>query len=333
MFDRIITHDDFDGVISAALTAFVYHIDRFEFAGPRTITDNRFPITDADVVCDLPCPSEVGLWFDHHVGNLEDLGYLGRSASDIPGRFDEKPSCARVIFDHFASEGLPARFAPMVDEADRIDSFDWRSIEDWRAETPGKTLDAAIKLMDANRRDRFRFLERLVRALRDGELQTVATLDWVASRAQAYAEQEEAMVQKVQADAVFLEADPRHEIVILDRTRHNQQDPIVKNLAYLCFPESLAVIEVKNRFRRGVKTNDLSLSMSLSLVLNGQPHGKDVGEIMRRLNIGDGHAGAGAGTLDCASKAEMLKEKDRVLAKIYEYWSDMSHELPATSPQ
>ncbi|MCK5147371.1 hypothetical protein KAR48_11480 [bacterium] len=326
MYDRIITHDDFDGIISAALASNILKIDRYEFAGPRTISDNRFPITESDVVCDLPCPSEVGLWFDHHAGNVEDLSYLGRSPEDIPGRFDTKPSCARVVFEHFTSE-FPERFTAMVDEADRIDSFDWHSIEDWRAETPGKVVDGAIKLKSGERRERFAFLARLVSALRDGELQAVSELAWVRTRYDAHVAEEISMKEKIERDASFLDMDTGREIVILDRTHHKNQDPINKNLAYLIYSEALAVIEIKSRFRRGIKTNDIAFSMSLSLNLNEKEHGKDVGEIMRRLNIGDGHKGAGAGTIDCASKDAMLTQKDRILNKIFKYWKEMPYEL------
>jgi hypothetical protein len=95
---------------------------------------------------------------------------------------------------------------------------------------------------------------------------------------------------------------------------------VVKNLAYLLYPEALAVLEVQNRFERGVKTNHLNFSMSLSLRLTGADHKKDVGEIMRSLNLGDGHAGAAAGSISCRSKAEMLKKKEEILQKILNIW-------------
>ena len=65
--------------------------------------------------------------------------------------------------------------------------------------------------------------------------------------------------------------------------------------------------------------------MSLSLNLNGKDHGKDVGEIMRSLNIGDGHRGAGAGIVDCSTKNAMIKKKDAILKKILEIWRSQSN--------
>jgi hypothetical protein len=72
---------------------------------------------------------------------------------------------------------------------------------------------------------------------------------------------------------------------------------------------------------QGVKSNHLGLSMSLSINGNRQNQSKNIGEIMRSLNIGDGHPGAAAGQIRCKSKQEMLKKKKELLQKIYRIWS------------
>jgi len=73
-------------------------------------------------------------------------------------------------------------------------------------------------------------------------------------------------------------------------------------------------------FRQKRKTNDLAFSMSLSPSLELGSSEKDVGEIMRSLNMGDGHRGAGAGRVQCKSKAEMMKQKEQILQKILCMW-------------
>jgi hypothetical protein len=65
-----------------------------------------------------------------------------------------------------------------------------------------------------------------------------------------------------------------------------------KKLVGLVFPTARGFVEMKPVFRGGRKTHDISVSLSLAL---GAPAGKDVGEIVRELNIGDGHSGAAAG--------------------------------------
>ena len=41
---------------------------------------------------------------------------------------------------------------------------------------------------------------------------------------------------------------------------------------------------------------------------------------MRSLNMGDGHRGAGAGRIQCKSKAEMVKQKEQILKRILGMW-------------
>ena len=323
MYERIITHDDFDGIVSAAICSHVFGIHEFKFAGPRTITESKIMITEEDIVCDLPYPLTCGLWFDHHQGNMEELKYRGIDPDEIDGCFAFEPSCSRVVYDYFSrTEKLPPHFQEMVQEADIIDSFAYRSIDEWRKETPGKVIDSTIKLRSAERRERIRSMQRLVHLLRDQELSVVAELPEVQERYHQFRAEEEQMIEQIRQDATFLPEDKNRELINIDLTKHNRQPTIVKNLAYLVYPEASGVIEIKNRFRKEVKTNDLSFSMSLSLNLNEVEHGKDVGEIMRILNIGDGHSGAGAGTIDCSSKDEMLRKKQEILSRIYRIWSD-----------
>ena len=83
-FDKIVTHNDFDGIVSASLCVWVLNIQRVIFAGPLTITQSRITITEKDVVCDLPYPLQCGLWFDHHEGNAEELKYRMIDLKSIP---------------------------------------------------------------------------------------------------------------------------------------------------------------------------------------------------------------------------------------------------------
>ncbi len=326
MFRRIVTHNDFDGLVSGALCAWAYNIDTFFFTGPRSISESRIAVTSGDIVCDLPYPLECGLWFDHHPGNAEELTYRNINLTEIPGRFASEPSCARVVMTYLAEEkSLPGHFADMVAEADIIDAFAYTSIEDWRSPTPGKLIENTLKLHAENRRERDTYMADLIHALRDHSLEDVAELDQVREWSDRYQAQEEQMIEQIRQDAGFLPDDVDREIVVIDLTCHNRQPVIVKNLAYLIFPDALGVIEIKNRFHGTVKSNDLSFSMSLSLNLNGKGYGIDVGEIMRQLNIGDGHQGAGAGVLPCRLKDEMQRKKVDTLKHIMRIWRTQSH--------
>ncbi|MBI5446048.1 MAG: hypothetical protein HY900_33155 [Deltaproteobacteria bacterium] len=319
-YRSIVTHNDFDGLGSAALCSWAYQVNKILFTGPVDIYNRRFPITRAEIVCDLPCPGECGLWFDHHQGNAEDLRQRGIDPGSIPGRFAPEKSCGRVVLNHLLAEGrtLPAHFGPLADAMDVVDSFDYRSIEEWRARTPAHVITDALKVPFADYRVRNQSFRNIVFHLRDFGLEKTAALPEVRRHHQEYRAYEGKMLELLERDA--RPWDPEGEIVLVDLTHYAQRPFVWKNLAQVLFPEAGAVLAVECAFREGRKTNDLAFSMSLTIRENCAGTDRDLGEIMRTLNIGDGHWGAAGGRLPCRSKDEMLRRKDEMIARIAELW-------------
>jgi len=320
---RIVTHDDLDGVVSCALLSHSLGIDRFFFTGPVAVQSGRTPTTEQDVVCDLPCPVRVGMWFDHHQGNLEDLKLRGVDPSDVPGKFAAEDSCARVIYGFFKEKvQFPLFMEETVAGTDRVDSFDYRTMEEWRKPTPDRRLSDSIFVASLERGS-FRYLERLARLLRERPVEKVLSDTQVAGLADRYKVMEEKSVSLFRQDAFFHSDDPEREVIIIDLTRHNRKPEVIRGAAFILFPDALAALVVGNSFSGGKKTNDLSFSRALSFLLNRREHSKDIGEIMRHLNMGDGHAGAGAGRISCRSKDEMIKTKEETLGEIIRLWKEM----------
>ncbi|MGA2463257.1 MAG: hypothetical protein ABSH06_02760 [Thermodesulfobacteriota bacterium] len=320
-YEKIITHNDFDGIVSASLCAWVLKVERILFAGPLTITKSQITITEKDVVCDLPYPLLCGLWFDHHEGNVQELEYRKIDPKSIPGRFDLKPSCSRVVYEYFSERTeLPSYFLHAVEEADIIDSFSYSSIEDWRKETPGKVIDFTLKARFLSAEDQSSYMRSLVQQLRDRPIEEVSNLSFVQKQLRQYREEEGQIVRIIQVSSHFLEQDKQREVIVIDLTQHRRRPHLIKNLAFLIYPEALGVLEVYNLMDQGVKSNNLGFSMSLSINGNRPTHTKNIGEIMRTLNIGDGHPGAAAGTVRCSSKQEMLKKKKEILNQIFKLW-------------
>ena len=321
-YDKIITHNDFDGIVSASLCSWVLKIQKVIFAGPLTIARSQITITERDVVCDLPYPLQCGLWFDHHEGNLQELAYRRIDPKSIPGRFDLQPSCSRVVYEFFSeSIELPIHFSKAVEESDVIDSFSYSSIEDWRRETPGRLIDLTLKAPFPSAEDQASYLRNLVQQLRDRSIEEISHLDFVQKRLKQYREEEGRMLRIIRDASYFIEQDEKKEVVVIDLTPYQRRPHLIKNLGFLIYPEALGVLEVYNLMDQGVKTNHLGLSMSLSINGNRQHQSKNIGEIMRSLNIGDGHPGAAAGTTHCKSKQEMLKKKKELLEQIFRIWS------------
>jgi oligoribonuclease NrnB/cAMP/cGMP phosphodiesterase (DHH superfamily) len=297
-------------------------VDRVLFAGPQAINRSQITITEKDVVCDLPYPLQCGLWFDHHEGNLEELQYRKIDIKEIAGRFDLKPSCSRVVYEYFSEKlEFPSFFQRSVEEADRIDSFSYSSIEEWRQETPGKIIDYTLKVRFQSAEEQTAHMRNLVQQLRDRPVEEVSNLSFVQKRVKQYQEEEERMLRAIREASYFLEEDQQKEVVVIDLTRYQRRPHLSKNLAFLIYPEALAVLEVYHLMERGVKSNHFGVSMSLSINGNQKTQARNIGEIMRTLNIGDGHPGAAAGTVRSKSKQEMLKKKSDVLNQIFKLWS------------
>jgi hypothetical protein len=323
-YDKIVTHNDFDGIVSAALCSRVLNLRKVIFAGPLAITRSQITITEKDVVCDLPYPLQCGLWFDHHEGNLEELAFRKINPKSIPGRFDLKPSCSRIVYDYFLEAGrvIPSEFLEAVEEADVIDSFSYSSIEDWRRETPGKVIDLTLKARFQSTADQADYMRNLVQQIRDRSLAEVSPLAFVQKRLKQYREEEGRMLEIIREASAFVEQDEGKELVVIDLTPYHRRPHLIKNLCFLIYPEALGVLEIYNLTdHQGVKSNHLGLSMSLSINGNREGQSKNIGEIMRTLNIGDGHPGAAAGTVRCKSKQEMLKKKKELLEQIFRLWS------------
>ena len=328
-YSRIVTHDDFDGVVSAVLVSLAERIEVFLFTGPGSILNMGLGIGPDTIVCDLPHHPAAGLWFDHHAGNLEDYRLKGGDPAAIRGAFSPEKSCARVVFNHFAAAAqFPDFLVNTVEEADTIDSFDYRNIEEWQRETPGKAISETLRVPFETFRERTGYLRHLIRRIRAAPLAEVAGEPEVRQRIASYRETAEKNRVVIERLGSFLPGDKAREIVLLDTTALKHEPSLIKSLAFLSFPDADAVLEVRCLFRQKRKTNDLGFSLSLSPRLEVQTSARDVGEIMRTLNMGDGHRGAGAGKTTCGSKAAMLKVKEETLREILALWRRQAQTPP-----
>lgn len=119
---RLITRSDFDGLVCAVLLREVMPIDSIAFVHPKDVQDGKIAADANDIITNLPYVPGVGLWFDHHSSEesrnaVEDL--------DFKGRFEAAPSAARVVYNHFASNGHGekfARFEKLLVDVDRSDA-------------------------------------------------------------------------------------------------------------------------------------------------------------------------------------------------------------------
>lgn len=305
-YKSIVTHNDFDGLGSAAILSWAFGIDDIRFAGPITIANAQISITREDIVSDLPYPLECGLWFDHHAGNLEEIKLRGIDPATIAGKFAVEPSCIRVVYDYFAEQGeeLPEDFSELADVGDVIDSFNYPSMDAWRADTPAHRIDRAIKASSGNRYEHEKFLRELTFMMRDLSLTEIANDSLIKTRSDSYEADEQRMLENIAKYSFKLPEDSTNELLFVDFLSFINPVRIDKKLIGLLYPEAKGYVELKPSFQAGKKTNNITVTLSLALNMQQNPHTKDMGEIVRLLNIGDGHTGAAAGVYRCNSAHE-----------------------------
>lgn len=321
----LITHNDFDGLVSAALLSWAYDEDRVVFTGPLAVAKAETIITREDIVSDLPYPLECAMWFDHHAGNLAELELRKIDPATIPGKFAVAPSCVRVIYEFLVEQSFdpPADFADLADVSDLIDAFAYPDLSAWRADTPANRIDRAIKASSANRRAHEEFLRDLTFMFRDLPLAEIAGESVIRERAAGYAREEEIMLDNIRKYGSTLVADTAGELFFVDTTSFSNPARLDKKLIGLVQPAAQGYVELKPLFRAGRKTLDMSVTLSLALSMQQHSHKKDMSEIVRLLNIGDGHAGAAAGVLSCRSAHEFQRARAELPLKILELWRKM----------
>ena len=74
---RLVTRSDFDGLVCGMLLRELGLIDEIKFVHPKDMQDGTVPITDRDIITNLPYVPGCHLAFDHH---SSEVGRNGRDA-------------------------------------------------------------------------------------------------------------------------------------------------------------------------------------------------------------------------------------------------------------
>lgn len=314
--EQIITHGDFDGIVSAALIELWCGIEQVFFTGPESI--RRVSVSPADIVCDLPHPAvNVRAWFDHHPGNIEEAKQMGWSVGE--GAAIEAPSAARVIFDHLNKiVPYPDFIIETVEATDIVDTMNYDSIEQWLEESPHNVLNETIFLPGETLQVARRYLSYLVFEIQRHPLSELADDQQVQGRFRQSREHAKRATETIRRVGKMI---ARDKICLLDFSEMKVAPRFSKNLAYAVFPESEAVLSILPVMEHGRKSNDLKLSLSLNPFRRSVDEVHDSAAVFDQLDIGGGHPAAAGGKLNAHSKAERLKLKSNFLDDLDRIWA------------
>jgi len=312
---QILSHGDFDGIVSAALVGLWTGIDYIFFTGPENLRRNQIGLTD--VVCDLPHPAvELRAWFDHHAGNIEEARQMGWSAGE--GAAYEAPSAARVIFEHLKERcDFPPFIAQTIVATDRVDTMAYATIEEWLAEDPENVINSTIFLAGEDMRQARRYMWRLIELIQQQPLEQIAELPEVIERHQRSLDHAKRAARTIEQIGKLVAAD---ELCVLDFSEMKITPRFSKNLAYTVYPHAKGVLSIVPVIQGDHKTNDLRLSLSLNPFGNSGAAVHNCAEILDRLELGGGHPAAAGGKITASTKDERLRIKAKVIEDIARLW-------------
>lgn len=115
---RLITRSDFDGLACGALLLEAKVVDSWMFAHPKDIQDGLVPVTENDVLANVPFAPGCGLWFDHHSSEEERLKIKGH----YKGESRISPSAARIIYEYYGGKERFPNFDDLMLAVDKVDS-------------------------------------------------------------------------------------------------------------------------------------------------------------------------------------------------------------------
>lgn len=281
---RLITRSDFDGLVCAVLLRSVGLIGEVAFAHPKDMQDGKVPVSERDVIANLPYVATAHLAFDHHASEVTRLGAVPANLVLDP----QQPSAARVIYEHYGGEKafpkIPKEMMAAVDEADAARYTEFEQIfepKDWTLLS--YILDPRTGLSRLPfRKPQDDVMRELVDACAKLSIQKILALPDVKERVERYTEEEAKARDQIRRNATL-----HKNLVVVDLRKEPTVHAINRFVIYTMFQkQNISLTALR------ADAPDTSLLAVGKSIMN-QTSKTNVGELMLRFG-GGGHVAAGS---------------------------------------
>ena len=116
---NLVTRSDFDGLACATVLKEVGVIDTWTFVHPKDLQDGIVPVTEKDVLANVPYVPGCGMWFDHHSSEKERLQ---EDTANHKGETRMEKSTARIVYEYYGGKEKMPHFEEMISCVDNVDS-------------------------------------------------------------------------------------------------------------------------------------------------------------------------------------------------------------------
>lgn len=279
---RLVTRSDFDGVVCGTLLMELGLVESVMFTEPQEMQQGRVPITENDIITNLPYVAGAHLCFDHHVSESQRLEQTDNRIID-----PDAPSAARVVYTHFGGQsGFPNISTELMEAVDQADSAKYDSDEIMAPEgwtllnfiiDPRTGLES-LRDFSIGKED---LMERLMTYCRHNPIDEILALPDVVERVEAYN-------YNTEFGELQLERCSKRvgKVIVTDLRNENTACMINRFMVYALHPEA----EISINVSPGPAEGTCSIAVARS-VLNKKSD-VNIGLIVLEYG-GGGHAGAG----------------------------------------
>ena len=294
---RLVTRSDFDGLVCGLLLRERDLIDDIKFVHPKDMQDGAVPITDRDIVTNLPYVPGCHLTFDHHSSEV-----TRRDGRPYPGHVIDPaaPSAARVVYDYYGgAAAFPRVSAELMAAVDKADAAQFSRDEILHPD--GWVL--LNYLMDSRtglgrfrdfRISNYELMMQLIERCRDLPVEAVLALPDVEERVALYAAHRERFEAQLRRCTTV-----HGKLALIDLRAEETIFAGNRFMVYALFPQC----DISAHVMWGLKQQNTVFAVGKSILDRGSP--VDVGAVCL------GHGGGGhkaAGTCQVANaRAEAVK--------------------------
>ncbi|WP_237477997.1 exopolyphosphatase [Lichenibacterium dinghuense] len=281
---RLVTRSDFDGLVCGMLLRELDLIDEVKFVHPKDMQDGAVPITDRDIVTNLPYVPGCHLAFDHHSSEVTRRG--GR---DYPNHVIDPaaPSAARVVYDYYGgAAAFPRISAELMAAVDKADSAQFS--RDEILHPTGWVL--MNYLMDSRtglgrfrdfRISNYELMMRLIESCRDLSVDEVLALPDVKERVDLYEAHRDLFVEQLRRCTAV-----HGKLALIDLRGEDTIYAGNRFTVYALFPQC----DISAHVMWGLKKQNTVFAVGKSILDRGSP--VDVGAVCLGYG-GGGHRAAG----------------------------------------
>ncbi len=247
---RLITRSDFDGLVCAAILEELGIVDAVHYVHPKDVQDGKVPVTENDVLANVPFAEGCGLWFDHHSSEDERV----RLDGSFQGASEAAPSAARVIANYYSkNEAYAAKLerfnellmivdiadAAQFTEADILDPRGWMMLAFIADPRTGLGYHQEFRISN------FDLMKSMPELMRTKDIEEIMALPDVVERVEYYTRQTEVYKAFLKENVKII-----GDVILLDLRGLEGIPTGNRFMEYVLFPEqniSVRVVDGKNR--------------------------------------------------------------------------------------